>query len=152
MNSILLLALLAIVCAIVLAVFLALRPRAPINPWHGLALALVMGPCADPAYAQAVPPRCDTATCTFQWTPAPGPVQGYEVWVKRGAAPFAKEIDVPITSAALVNAKSETVVVRVRAYATDVTPRRSGPDSVESDPVTFLAPLGVPGKPGLAAP
>ena len=107
---------------------------------------------AAPAYAQGVPPRCDTATCTFQWTPATGPVQGYEVWVKRGAAAFAKELDTPVPSAALLNTKSETVVVRVRAYATDVSPRRSGPDSLESDPTTFLPPLGAPGKPGLAAP
>lgn len=108
---------------------------------------------AAPAHAQAVPPRCDTATCTFQWTTATGPVQGYEVWVKRGGATtFAKELDTPVPSAAILNAKSETVVVRVRAYATDVSPRRSGPDSIESDPTTFLGPLGAPGKPGLATP
>lgn len=100
---------------------------------------------AAPASAQTV---CDKATCGFTWTQATGPVAGYEVWAKRGTATtFTKEFDTPTTTAQLVNGKSEQVIVKVRAYATDVTPRRLGPDSAESDPVSFLAPLGAAGKP-----
>lgn len=92
---------------------------------------------------------CNSKTAT--WTAASGPVEGYEVEVSRNSAAFAKLGDVTGTTATIPGAVGELVKVRVRAFANDATPRRTGAWSPESVAVTYCPPLGAPGAPTWSA-
>ena len=92
---------------------------------------------------------CNPKTAT--WGPATGSPDGYEVEVSRDGGAFAKLADVAGTTIAVSGADNQVVKVRVRAFATDATPRRVGSWSPESVAVTFCPPLGVPGAPSWSA-
>lgn len=98
--------------------------------------------------------RAQTSACkpqTWGWTAATGPVTGYEVEVSRNGGAYAKLGDTTGTSIAISGAIGEAVKVRVRAYADDAVPRRTGAYSAESVAYTYCAPLGVPGAPSITA-
>lgn len=104
-----------------------------------LVLALVL--VASPAWAV----DHNGTSAKLGWTPASGPVAGYEVHVKRGTGAFVKEQDVTALEATISGVAGETVIVKVRAYSANKA--TFGNFSVDSDPVTFKPIPGVPGKP-----
>ena len=83
---------------------------------------------------------------SFQWTAASGSPALYEVWVKRGAAAFLREQDVPGTQATLA-AGVAGQVVQVQVMACALAKEYCGPMSLASDAIKLSPPIGTPGKP-----
>jgi hypothetical protein len=109
-------------------------------------LAILLGAlAASGAHAE----ECHAKTAI--WPEASGPVAGYEVEVSRDGGAFAPAGDAAATTATIEASVGQVVRVRVRAFATDATPRRTGPWSPESEAVVFCPPLGAPGAPTWSA-
>jgi len=73
----------------------------------------------------------------FRWAPATGPVAGYYVIVSRNGAPARVEALSGDTTESVTGVYGETIVVRVAAFDAQGA---TGPESVASEPVTFVAP------------
>ncbi len=85
-------------------------------------------------------------TAQFTWTPASGPVVGYDVEVSRDGGPFTLESTAsgsPL-AATVMGAVGETIQLRLRAF--DGSGMR-GPVSEPSETITFVGAVGDPDPP-----
>lgn len=100
----------------------------------------------------AVPARAvDLAgktSATLDWSPASGPVAGYQVFVQRnGARPSLPEQTVTTTRATVAGAIGDAIVVFVRGFDAAGNP---GPASADSEVLRFTQAPGAPATPAVS--